>query len=100
MGLQEELEVMNVRRDSLLRVQKRQAAPIYELEQRLRRQNRNTNGNKMGSSYRSCHEMSDIVPNDEDAIIEEQETPNEFDDVPIVDEPDEDEAEELEEPWY
>ena len=33
-------------------------------------------------------------------IIQEQETPNEFDDVPIVDEPDEDEVEELEEPWY
>ena len=44
--------------------------------------------------------MSEILPNDEDAIIQEQETPNEFDDVPIVDEPDEDEAEELEEPWY
>ena len=52
------------------------------------------NGNKMRSSYRCRHEMSDHN------IIQEQETPNEFDDVPIVDEPDEDEAEELEEPWY
>ena len=34
---------------------------------------------------RSCHEMSEI--------IQEQETPNEFDDVPIVDEPEEDEVE-------
>ena len=36
MGLQEELEVMNVRRDSLLRVQKRQAAAVYELEETLK----------------------------------------------------------------
>ena len=50
------------------------------------------NGNRIGCSYRFSHEMSEI--------IQEQETPNEFDDVPIVDEPDEDEAEELEEPWY
>ena len=50
------------------------------------------NGNRIECSYKYCHEMSDI--------IQEQETPNEFDDVPIVDEPDEEEAEELEEPWY
>ena len=37
--------------------------------------------------------MSEIIPNDEDGVIQEQETPSEYDDVPIVDEPDEDETE-------
>jgi hypothetical protein len=37
--------------------------------------------------------LSDIA-NDLDGVIQEQETSNEFDDVPIVDEPDDDESEE------
>ena len=42
--------------------------------------------------------MSNITEPDEDGIIQEQETPSEFDDVPIVDEPDDDETE-TEEEW-
>ena len=38
-----------------------------------------------------------IIPSDNDDVIEEQETPNEYDDVPIVDEPDDDESEQEEE---
>jgi hypothetical protein len=38
--------------------------------------------------------MSDIIPSDEDGVIQEQETPNEYEDVSVVDEPDDDEAEE------
>ena len=33
------------------------------------------------------------IPSDEDGVIQEHETTNEFDDVPIVDEPDDDETE-------
>jgi hypothetical protein len=33
------------------------------------------------------------IPSDNDGVIQEQETTNEFDDVPIVDEPDDDETE-------
>ena len=45
------------------------------------------NANKIECCYRFSleHEMSEM--------IQEQETPNEFDDVPIVDEPDDDETE-------
>ena len=37
--------------------------------------------------------MSEIIPSDEDGVIQEQETPIEYEDVPIVDEPDDDEME-------
>ena len=37
--------------------------------------------------------MSDKVRPDDEDIIEEQETPNEYDELPIVDEPDYDETE-------
>lgn len=33
------------------------------------------------------------IPSDEDGVIQEYETPSEFDDVPITDEPDDDETE-------
>ena len=33
------------------------------------------------------------IPSDEDGVIQEHETPSEFDDVPITDEPDDDETE-------
>jgi hypothetical protein len=41
--------------------------------------------------------LSEIIPSDEDGVIQEEETPSEFDDVPIVDEPDEDEGVETQE---
>ena len=41
--------------------------------------------------------MSETIPSDLDGVMQEQETPNEYDDVPIVDEPDEDESEEEQE---
>ena len=41
--------------------------------------------------------MSNIIPSDEEGVIQEQETTNEFDDVPITDEPDDDEVETEEE---
>lgn len=37
--------------------------------------------------------MSEIIPSDEDGVIQEQETPIEYEDLPIVDEPDDDETE-------
>ena len=37
--------------------------------------------------------MSDIIHNELDGVIQEEETSNEFDDVPITDEPDDDESE-------
>jgi hypothetical protein len=37
--------------------------------------------------------MSDIIRPDDDEVIEEQETPDEWEEVPIVDEPDDDEGE-------
>ena len=37
------------------------------------------------------------IPSDEDGVIQEEATTNEFDDVPITDEPDEDEEETEEE---
>lgn len=37
--------------------------------------------------------MSEIISSDEDGVIQEQETASEYDDVPIVDEPDSDEME-------
>jgi hypothetical protein len=48
--------------------------------------------------------MSNIIPSDEDGVIQEQETPNEYEQVPVLDEPDEDEdefkdEEQEEEPW-
>jgi hypothetical protein len=44
--------------------------------------------------------MSEIIPSDDDGVIQDEETPNEYDEVPIVDEPDEDEGEnEEDESW-
>jgi hypothetical protein len=38
-----------------------------------------------------------IIPSDEDGVVQEQDAPYEYDEVPIVDEPDEDETETEEE---
>ena len=37
--------------------------------------------------------MTETIPSDEDGVIQEDETPNEWELVPVVDEPDDDEAE-------
>ena len=41
--------------------------------------------------------MTEIIPSDEEGMVQEQETPSEFDDVPITDEPDDDEAQDEDE---